>query len=78
MGRATTRGADRIGRPKNPEFTGPDRAAFEEAAFKGYQDAFHRLSATPNLRNAVALVRAWNVFAQAVGVETFDVGSGRK
>ena len=49
--------------------TGPDRAAFEEAAFKTYQDAFHRNAADPNLWNAVTLVEAWNNFALIMGLD---------
>lgn len=52
-----------------PPLAGPDLAAFEEAKFKAYQDAFHKNAANPNLVNAAALVAAWNAFADAVGVD---------
>lgn len=41
----------------------------ERRKFAAYRVAFNRNAADPNLRNASALVRAWNEFADAVGVE---------
>jgi len=57
--------------------TGPDLAAYEEAAFRTYQDAFHRNAADPNLHNAAALVEAWNNFALVMGLEPIaQMGAG--
>lgn len=57
--------------------TGPDRAAYEEACFRVYQDAFHRNAADPCLQNAASLVRAWNEFAACMELELIDVGGRR-
>ncbi|MCF1744751.1 hypothetical protein [Paradevosia shaoguanensis] len=41
----------------------------QRAAFNAYRVAFNANAATPNLRHAVALVDAWNVLADAVGLD---------
>lgn len=41
----------------------------QRAAFNAYRIAFHDNANDPNLRHAAALVRAWNVFADIMGVD---------
>lgn len=41
----------------------------ERAAFNAYRVAFRKNAAEPNLRNAVALVRAWNSFADVMRLD---------
>jgi hypothetical protein len=53
--------------------SGPDLAAYQEAAFKTYVDAFHKNAADPNLARAIDLVRAWNQFAASVGLDGIEV-----
>lgn len=40
----------------------------ERAAFNAYRVAFRANEARPNLKNAAALVRAWNQFADVMGI----------
>lgn len=42
----------------------------QRAAFNAYRVAFNANASDPNLKHAVALVAAWNVFAEIMGMET--------
>lgn len=41
----------------------------QRAAFNAYRVAFHDNASDPNLKHAAALVRAWNDFADIMGID---------
>jgi hypothetical protein len=41
----------------------------QRAAWNAYRAAFRANEADPNLRHAAALVKAWNTFAEVMGVD---------
>ena len=50
----------------------------QRAAWNNYRAAFRANEAEPKLKNAIALVRAWNAFAFAMQIEQFVIAEVRR